>query len=236
MALTGAALVADAATGGMGGGMAVRVAAIGARAGTVGTAVVKAAIAVDRADTAITAVQAAISVKDAVEDGDVKRLTLSAAQVGLSVKSLKASGELRASRAVDDINANPKAVADVREGPRGVGDEGGDLAPRGGSAAGGGEFSRGGPPRQSGTGNYLPDPNASGPHTTLGTRVGSDGKPYTQGATFDKDGNFVGRTDVTNHGRSDHPKPHFHPAKGPASVKPGPHPLPDANDPRFRQE
>src|SRR6185437_7816732 len=27
-------------------------------------------------------------------------------------------------------------------------------------------------------GNYVPDPNASGPHSTLGTRTGSDGVPY----------------------------------------------------------
>ncbi|MBI4603881.1 MAG: hypothetical protein HY721_18145 [Planctomycetes bacterium] len=77
-----------------------------------------------------------------------------------------------------------------------------------------------------GAGNYLPDPEATGAHSTLGTRIGQDGKPYPQGATFDENGNFVGRTDVTNHGRADHPNPHFHPATGPASVGP-PQPIPD---------
>jgi len=104
-------------------------------------------------------------------------------------------------------------------------------ATRGG---GGGEFSRGGPPREPGTGNYLPDPDATGPHTTLGTHVGSDGKPYTQGATFDKDGNFLGRTDVTDHGRADHTNPHFHPATGPNSAKsPAQAPL-SGDDPRVQ--
>jgi RHS repeat-associated protein len=71
-------------------------------------------------------------------------------------------------------------------------------------------------------GNYAPHPDAQGAHSTVGTRVGSDGKPYRQGATFDSNGRFTGRTDVTNHGRSDHANPHFHPATGPASVRPGP--------------
>jgi len=71
-------------------------------------------------------------------------------------------------------------------------------------------------------GDYLPDPNATGPHTTLGTRVRPQGPepPYTQGATFDRNGNFLGRTDVTNHARPDHVSPHFHPATSPSSVGP----------------
>lgn len=71
-------------------------------------------------------------------------------------------------------------------------------------------------------GEYVPHPDAQGAHSTLGTRIGSDGKPYRQGATFDANGRFTGRTDVTNHGRGDHVNPHFHPATGPASVRPGP--------------
>ena len=70
-----------------------------------------------------------------------------------------------------------------------------------------------------GSGNYLPHPEAEGPHTTLGTRDGSNG-PYTQGATFNEKGEFKGRTDVTDHGRADHENPHFHPATGPNSVGP----------------
>ena len=77
---------------------------------------------------------------------------------------------------------------------------------------------KGGPPREPSTANYLPDSNAEGPHTTLGIQQGRKGS-YTQGATFDENGKFKGRTDVTNHGRSDHPTPHFHPATGPNSAK-----------------
>lgn len=71
-------------------------------------------------------------------------------------------------------------------------------------------------------GDYLPHPGAQGPHTTLGTRTGHDGVPYTQGATFDAAGRFVGRTDVTSHPsiRKPHPDPHFHPATSPNSVGP----------------
>ena len=62
--------------------------------------------------------------------------------------------------------------------------------------------------------------------TTLGTRTGKDGEPYTQGATFDENGEFKGRTDVTDHGRNDHTDPHFHPATGPGSVGPA-QPIPN---------
>jgi len=61
------------------------------------------------------------------------------------------------------------------------------------------------------SGNYLPDADADGAHTTLGTRQGNNGD-YTQGATFDNTGQFTGRTDVTDHGRKDHDSPHVHPA------------------------
>lgn len=79
-------------------------------------------------------------------------------------------------------------------------------------------------------GEYLAHPGAVGPHSTIGTRIGSDGMPYRQGATFDGSGNFRGRTDVTNHGspqRPGHTNPHHHPATGPASTgAPVPGPLP----------
>jgi RHS repeat-associated protein len=78
-------------------------------------------------------------------------------------------------------------------------------------------FPKGGPARDPKTANYLPLPEAVGPHTTLGMREGRNGD-YTQGATFDSAGKFTGRTDVTNHGRADHTSPHWHPATGPNSV------------------
>lgn len=67
----------------------------------------------------------------------------------------------------------------------------------------------------------LPLPEAGGlPHTSLGTRVGSDGVPYRQSATFpgpswpQANGHDVplSRVDWTNHGRPwDHTNPHQHP-------------------------
>lgn len=71
---------------------------------------------------------------------------------------------------------------------------------------------------------------AGGPETpTLKTREGRKGT-YTQGATFDSEGNFIGVTDVTDHGRGDHPDPHFHPATSPNGIKSGAHPLPKPED------
>ena len=78
---------------------------------------------------------------------------------------------------------------------------------------------KGGPPRDQGTGNYVPDPAAEGvEHTTLGTMEGRL-ETYIQGATFDNKGEFKRRTDVTDHGRKDHPKPHYHDATSPNSAK-----------------
>jgi RHS repeat-associated protein len=93
MALTGAALVADAATGGMGGGVALRAASVAARAGKVGQMAVKAAIAVDKADTAVSAGQAVFSAKDAIAEGDYGRAALSAGQVVLSAKNSRENTE-----------------------------------------------------------------------------------------------------------------------------------------------
>jgi len=84
-------------------------------------------------------------------------------------------------------------------------------------------------PRDPKTGNFLPDPKAQGAHTTLGVREGRKSS-YTQGATFDASGKFKGVTDVTDHGRKDHPAPHFHPATSENGIKSGPHPLPSPQD------
>jgi hypothetical protein len=77
-------------------------------------------------------------------------------------------------------------------------------------------------------GNYLPDPDAEGPHSTLGYRTGRRGEVYRQGATFDADGNFQGRTDVTSHPghAGNHPNPHFHSATSPNSVSKVAEPVP----------
>lgn len=60
---------------------------------------------------------------------------------------------------------------------------------------------------------HAPDPAATGPHTVLGTRnnTKTSPTPYRQGITYSEAGNPVGRTDVTTHGRGDHPNPHYHP-------------------------
>jgi|HubBroStandDraft_1064217.scaffolds.fasta_scaffold288355_2 hypothetical protein len=47
------------------------------------------------------------------------------------------------------------------------------------------DSSKAGPLRDQNTGNYLPDPAAEGPHTTLGIQNGRNG-PSRQGATFDE--------------------------------------------------
>ncbi len=78
---------------------------------------------------------------------------------------------------------------------------------------------KGGPPRDPLTSDYLPDRSAQGSaHTFFGQKEGSAG-PYRQGATFDENGDFKGRTDVTDHGRHDHHNPHYHPATGRNSAK-----------------
>ncbi|MBS0272763.1 MAG: hypothetical protein JSR85_09025 [Proteobacteria bacterium] len=85
---------------------------------------------------------------------------------------------------------------------------------------------KGGPPRDPSTANYLPDPTAEGPHTTLGIQQ-SRKEPYIQEATFNEKGEFKGRTDVTDHGRRDHPNPHYHPATSPNSAKNPPQAIPE---------
>jgi RHS repeat-associated protein len=58
-----------------------------------------------------------------------------------------------------------------------------------------------------------PDPEASGPHTQIGTKEGSKG-PYKQAREFDANGNPVKDIDFTDHGRpSNHTNPHQHPYK-----------------------
>ena len=95
------------------------------------------------------------------------------------------------------------------------------------------QFSKGGPPRDPIHQNYIPDELARGyPHTTLGIRSGRAGS-YRQGATFDRNGHFRGRTDVTNHGRCDHDCPHWHPATSNNGTKSGSYSLPDFSTDSF---
>jgi hypothetical protein len=71
-------------------------------------------------------------------------------------------------------------------------------------------------------GDYLPDPAAIGPHTRLGVATSRKVGLNRQGATFDGNGRFLGRTDVTSHGRG-FPNPHFHPAASQNGVLKGVH-------------
>ena len=75
-------------------------------------------------------------------------------------------------------------------------------------------------PKQSVRGVDIPTPlpEAVGPHTTLGTRIGSNGIPYRQSAEF-RGSSFpkangqdvpLSRVDWTTHGRADHTNPHQH--------------------------
>jgi RHS repeat-associated protein len=60
-------------------------------------------------------------------------------------------------------------------------------------------------------GEPVPDEDANGPHTQLGTKDGRNGK-YPQAREFDKDGKPVKDIDFTDHGgREGHPNPHQHP-------------------------
>ena len=120
MALTGAALVADAATGGMGGGVALRAASVAARAGKAGQMAVKAAIAIDKADTAVSAGQAVFSAKDAIAEGNYGRAALSVAQVAVTAKGMTPSARevagatargIAANRLAQDVKVNPTPPA-----------------------------------------------------------------------------------------------------------------------------
>jgi len=65
-------------------------------------------------------------------------------------------------------------------------------------------------PRTEG-GEPMPDPEAKGPHTQLGTKEGRNGS-YPQAREFDDKGRPVRDIDFTDHGRpGQHSNPHEHP-------------------------
>ncbi|WP_201747888.1 DUF6443 domain-containing protein [Chitinophaga vietnamensis] len=66
-------------------------------------------------------------------------------------------------------------------------------------------------PRDSRTGEPVPDPQATGPHTQLGSKEGRKGT-YNQAREFDQNGKPVKDIDFTDHGRpGNHVNPHEHP-------------------------
>ncbi len=92
MALNGAALVADAASGGMGGGIAVRMASVSSRAVTT---VIKTAKAVDRANDIVENVQTAVETGQSLmeaADGDGRGLMRAAASALEDAVTKKALG------------------------------------------------------------------------------------------------------------------------------------------------
>jgi RHS repeat-associated protein len=91
MALTGVSVLADVATGGMGGGLAVRAAKMAGRTGEVVRGVLRAAVIINRAHMAITAAQAAVSTYDAISHGEYTRAGISGVQVALTLLSLRHS-------------------------------------------------------------------------------------------------------------------------------------------------
>lgn len=87
-------------------------------------------------------------------------------------------------------------------------------------------------PRDKGGRTIVPSSEAEGyAHTVLGTRTEPtiSPEPYTQGVTFDENGNPLGRTDVTDHGRGDHVNPHYHPWNGSKFTNPS-QPIPEWTD------
>lgn len=87
-------------------------------------------------------------------------------------------------------------------------------------------------PRDPVTGNPIPEPDAEGPHTQLGTRRSRGGRgpdSYPQGREFDENGKPVRDIDWTDHGRPylpGHVNPHQH-VYDPQTGKRGPaEPLP----------
>jgi RHS repeat-associated protein len=180
---------------------------------------------------------------------DVRTVTDSRASTGervtagISLATGIPGGWLKSVFKVGDKASDAKSTAKAATGASNAGEAatassnaasgGGGVGSSGSSGGGGDSIGRGGPPRDPSTGNYTPSPSSEGAaHTTLGTRTGSDGEQYSQGATFDRNGKFAGRTDVTDHGRSDHSNPHFHPAAGPNKVEKGPgQPIPKDSHP-----
>jgi RHS repeat-associated protein len=112
MALTGASVLANVATGGMGGGVLVRAASMAGRAGRVVRTVLRASVIVNRVDNAVTVAQTAISLHEAVVHGDYTRGGVSAAQLALTALGAKRGRNVRG-QAVS--NRTPAAAANLGE-------------------------------------------------------------------------------------------------------------------------
>ena len=73
---------------------------------------------------------------------------------------------------------------------------------------------------------HAPDPDATGPHTVIGTRTNpkKSPEPYREAITYDEFGDPVGMTHLSDHGRPwDHENPHYHPfdPEAPSKWNPG---------------
>ena len=112
MALTGASVLANVATGGMGGGVLVRAAAMAGRAGRVVRTILRASVVVNRIDNAVTVAQTAVSLHEAVVHGDYTRGGISAAQIALTALGAKRGRNLRGQVV---SNRTPAAAAHLGE-------------------------------------------------------------------------------------------------------------------------
>lgn len=139
MALNGAALVADAASGGMGGGLAVRMTATGSRAVTT---VIKTAKAVDKANDFVENVQTAVETGQSIveaSEGEGRGLVRAAANALEDAATKKVLGAAANRMSKKDIeNARRRGIDRAKRGERalvesghpGTADEGWSLPER----------------------------------------------------------------------------------------------------------
>jgi hypothetical protein len=130
--------------------------------------------------------------------------------------SKKIGGAIFARRArrmvsvADDVTPNPAPRPRPTTPRPGAGSGSSPKPPGSGRRPGRDNQPRGDVPRGKG-GVPEAHPDARGPHSRLGTRIGKDGVPYRQGFTFGRNRQFLGRTDLTSHEGFRHANPHWHP-------------------------
>jgi hypothetical protein len=97
----------------MGGGVAVRAAAITARAGKVGTAAIRTAQAIDKADQVVSAVEAGVAVVQDAEAGNLRGVAVAAVSTALGAKG-SMSGGGKVANASDNVAKHQDEVQDVQ--------------------------------------------------------------------------------------------------------------------------
>jgi RHS repeat-associated protein len=105
MALTGASVLANVATGGMGGGVAVRAVAMAGRAGRIVNGVLRTAVLVNRAEKLYNTLEAAEGLALAVVHGDYTQGGWSAARLALAALGAKRTRVAQTSIAASNVAA-----------------------------------------------------------------------------------------------------------------------------------